>query len=83
MLTADAVKFYGSKIAVARALGVCKTAISKWGKYVPPLSAARLHEKTGGKLKFSPDSRRYKHWYSPRSSAKQKRRVPAKATQVP
>lgn len=54
MLKADAIAFYGTGTAVARALGISKGAVSAWGTKVPPLSAARLAELTQGALKFNP-----------------------------
>jgi hypothetical protein len=72
MLTADAVKYFGTKVAIARKLGIYKTSVSKWGRVVPPHSAARLHELTNGQLEYRPSSRRYKRWYSWRPSAAKK-----------
>lgn len=67
MLTADAVKHFGSKTLVAKALGIGKAAVSKWPPMVPPLRAAQLHQLTRGKLKFDPAS--YQDWNRPSRSA--------------
>jgi DNA-binding transcriptional regulator YdaS (Cro superfamily) len=43
--------FGGSKIAVARALGVTKAAVSDWGGEIPPLRQLQIEELTKGQLK--------------------------------
>lgn len=60
MLTIDAIKFFGSKSAVARALNIGKASVSKWDELVPPLRAAELHVLTQGKLIFDPSD--YRDW---------------------
>lgn len=55
MKKADAILYFGSKAAVANAAGVSPAAVSQWGRYVPPATAAILEKKSGGKLKFDPD----------------------------
>jgi DNA-binding transcriptional regulator YdaS (Cro superfamily) len=62
MLKKDAVAHYGSQAAVARALGIQKAAVSKWGDQIPPFQASRLHQKTRGALKYDPTD--YIGWYS-------------------
>lgn len=54
MLTEDAVKHFGSRSAVARALGIKKAAVCKWGARVPPLRAQQIHALTAGDLPFDP-----------------------------
>ena len=67
MLTNAVISHYGSKSAAARALGIGKASVSKWGDLVPPLRAAQYHQKTRGKLKFDPAD--YIDWYTkPKSS---------------
>ncbi len=61
MLKTAAVAHYGSQAAVARALGIQKAAVSKWGEFVPPFQASRLHQKTRGTLKYDPSD--YAGWY--------------------
>ncbi len=40
--TAAAVRHYGSKGRLAKALGISRQAISKWGRYPPPLRGYQL-----------------------------------------
>jgi hypothetical protein len=51
MKTEDVVKYFGTKVAVAKALGIKKQAISQWGELVPIGRAYQLHVITKGKLK--------------------------------
>lgn len=44
MLTADAIKHFGSRAAIARALGISRSAVSYWGEHVPALRAYQLRE---------------------------------------
>jgi len=44
MKTSDAIAKYGSKAALARALGIKAPSISTWGENVPPLRAYQLKE---------------------------------------
>lgn len=59
MFTVDALKVYGSKKAIADALGISPSAVYMWDwtdeGLVPPVSAARL-AKRNKKLKFDPDT---------------------------
>jgi DNA-binding transcriptional regulator YdaS (Cro superfamily) len=50
MKTLDAVKFYGSRQAVADTLGISRQAVYAWGTYVARGAAYRLQVMTGGKL---------------------------------
>lgn len=54
MTTEEVIKHYGSKAAVARALGLEKSAISQWGDEPPHLRQCELQILTKGKLKASP-----------------------------
>lgn len=56
MRKVDAIKFYGSKSAVAGAAGVSPAAVSQWGELVPKGSAAVLAAKSNGKLVFDPSA---------------------------
>lgn len=62
MRTSDALKVYGSKKAIAEAIGISQTAVSAWDEdgLIPPLSAAKLAKRSHGKLKFDPDA--YDRW---------------------
>ena len=50
MKTLDAVKFYGSRQAVADTLGISRQAVYAWGQYVARGAAYRLQVMTGGRL---------------------------------
>lgn len=51
MRTDDVVKFFGSKAAVARAIGVTKGAVTNWGEIVPESSIWRVEHASKGKLR--------------------------------
>lgn len=53
MRTEEVVKHFGSKIEIARALGIWHTAISAWGEYPPMGRQYELEVMTKGKLKAS------------------------------
>lgn len=57
MKTKDAVNFFGTKSAVAKAAGVSRGRVSQWGEDVPELSAYRLERASKGKLKAFPQSK--------------------------
>lgn len=52
MLFDDAINHFGSKTAVAEALDIHKSALSRWGYYVPKNRARDLNEITKGQLKY-------------------------------
>lgn len=55
MLTETALNhFNNSRIAIARVLGLTKSAVHQWGVVVPKASAENLQKITGGKLKVDP-----------------------------
>ena len=54
MKTDDAVEYFSSKAALARALGIRKGAVSQWGYDVPQGRAYQIEVLTGGKLKAKP-----------------------------
>lgn len=64
MLTSDVIRHFGSKVAVAQAIGISRSAVGQWGDRVPPLSAAKIARATRGKLKFDPAE--YDDWYQPK-----------------
>lgn len=55
MLKLDAIKFYGTRVKVARAAGVDPSAVSQWGDLVPEKNAARLELDSAGALKYNPE----------------------------
>lgn len=59
MYTKDVVAHYGSKSAVARAIGIKKAAVSRWGTLVPPVRARTIHLLTGGQGKLAYDPNNY------------------------
>jgi hypothetical protein len=60
MLKSQVIEHFGSGVAVARALGIGKQAVSAWGELVPPLRAAQLAQITKNKLRF--DLEDYQDW---------------------
>lgn len=54
MKTKRAILYFGTAAKLARALNISNAAVSRWGEYVPPASAARLEKLTGGELVFEP-----------------------------
>lgn len=52
MLTSDALKFFGSKPAVAKAAGIELPSFYKWKELVPEARAHRLEEASGGALHY-------------------------------
>jgi transcriptional repressor of cell division inhibition gene dicB len=51
----EAIKFYGSQLALARALGIAQASVAGWGEYPPGGRQLQLEKLTGGKLKSEPD----------------------------
>jgi len=52
MRKSEAVEFFGSQAAVARALGIEPPSVAGWGEEdVPPLRQLQLEKLSGGKLK--------------------------------
>lgn len=51
MTTKQALDYYGSRMALAQALGIWPHNISRWGKYPPIERQYELEVKTKGKLK--------------------------------
>lgn len=58
MTTSNAVKYFGSKAAIARAIGINKAAVSQWGETIPEGRAYQIEVLTGGKLKANPSQPR-------------------------
>lgn len=54
MKKSDAIEHYGTAAALARALGINKSAVSFWGDTIPKGRAYQLEVLTGGKLKANP-----------------------------
>ena len=42
MKTSEGVKFFGNKLAMAKALGLSRAAISQWGDNIPELRAFQI-----------------------------------------
>jgi hypothetical protein len=55
MLKTDAINFYGSLSELARALGIQKSAISRWKRLVPLKRAMQLEAMSKGKLRLATD----------------------------
>lgn len=55
MLTADALKFFGTKTKLAKAAGVELQSFYKWGVLVPEGRARRLEEASNGALHYNKD----------------------------
>ncbi|ELY4379359.1 helix-turn-helix domain-containing protein [Cronobacter sakazakii] len=55
MYTKSVISHFGSKAAIARALGISQVAVTRWGATVPEKRAARLDHLTNGELKYDPD----------------------------
>lgn len=53
MTTSDAIKHFGKKIDLARALGLSPSAITQWGETVPIRRQYELERLTEGKLKVT------------------------------
>jgi DNA-binding transcriptional regulator YdaS (Cro superfamily) len=51
MKTVDAIRYFGTQAALAKALGVSKQAVSQWGDTIPDGRAYQLQVITGGRLK--------------------------------
>ena len=56
MRTKSAVDYFGTKAAIADALGIKKSAVSQWGPNVPKGRAYQIEVLTGGKLKANPSA---------------------------
>jgi hypothetical protein len=54
MKTSEVVTFYGSKAALAAALGLRPPSISEWGEFPPPLRQLQIEALSGGELKAEP-----------------------------
>lgn len=54
MRTKVAIKYFKTRSGVARALGISRAAVSKWGPVVPEGSAYKLESLTSGALKVDP-----------------------------
>jgi hypothetical protein len=54
MYKQEAISFFTSQKKLATALKVTSGAISHWENVIPEKQALRLHNLTGGKLKYEP-----------------------------
>lgn len=53
----EAITFYGSQSALARALGIAQASVAGWGEYPPPKRQLQLQKITKGALKAEPGCR--------------------------
>lgn len=77
MKTEQLVKWFGSKVEVARFLGISGAAVALWGDY-PPLVHQLLFERvTAGRLKAEPDTwrRLFPHVMHPAVAGRRRRTV--------
>jgi len=51
MKTEDAVKIFGTKTAIAEALGITPNAVSQWGHKVPRRREYQIEKASGGQIK--------------------------------
>lgn len=51
MNKSDAIKFFGTQVKLASALGMTQHAISGWGEYPPPLRQLQIEKVTNKALK--------------------------------
>jgi transcriptional repressor of cell division inhibition gene dicB len=56
MRKADALAHFGSKAAIANALGITRPAVGQWGEVIPYFSALRLEELSEGELHVDADA---------------------------
>lgn len=56
MKTELAVDYFGTKAAIADALGIKRSAVSQWGETIPRGRAYQIEVLTDGKLKADPRS---------------------------
>lgn len=56
MKTELAVDYFGTKAAIADALGIKRSAVSQWGETIPKGRAYQIEVLTDGKLKADPRS---------------------------
>lgn len=57
MLLSEALEVFGTKTALARALGIRTPSVYGWGDEVPPLRQLQLERLTGGRLRADDDVR--------------------------
>jgi DNA-binding transcriptional regulator YdaS (Cro superfamily) len=55
MRKAEAVKYFKSQSALARALGIEQPSVAAWGEYPPDLRQLQIERITDGKLKAEPE----------------------------
>ncbi len=53
----EAVSFYGSQAALARALGIAQPSVADWGEFPPDRRQLQLEHITNGDLKAEPGCR--------------------------
>lgn len=55
MTKKEAVDFYVTQIALAKALDITQSTVAGWGDYPPDIRQVQLEMITGGKLKAEPE----------------------------
>jgi hypothetical protein len=55
MKTTDAIKYFGTSYAMAKALGLMPTVVYRWGVEPPPLRQFQIAHATGGALQVNPE----------------------------
>lgn len=53
----EAIHFYGSQSALARALGIAQASVAGWGEYPPDARQLQIQRLTNGTLKAEPGCR--------------------------
>lgn len=56
MTTQEAIEFFGTKAAIAKALGCSPAAVTMWGDEPPFVRQYQIQRLTKGKLKANPDA---------------------------
>jgi hypothetical protein len=60
MKTHDVIQHFGSKAAVAAAVGIAVPAVYSWREYPPPLRQLQIEAITRGALKAESDCEKYR-----------------------
>lgn len=50
MTTKQALNFFKSQAGIAKAIGISRQAVNKWGKYPPLLQQLKIEDATSGEL---------------------------------
>lgn len=55
MTKQEAIEFFGTQVALAKALDMSQPSIAEWGTHPPELRQLQLHRITAGKLRAEPE----------------------------